>query len=304
MALDLNPHSGGLPSTRVVPSADPAAQRRAELRGFLMARRARISPERAGFPVGGGRRRTPGLRREEVAVLAGVGVSWYQWLEQGRDITVSPQVLDAIGRVLELNDAELRHLYALAGLNPPLPAAGCACPVDEALVRLLDSWLPNPGHILDPYWNMIAMNTAARLVFHYVENNINCLVLFFTDPIHRGRYADWAVIAPRVVAQFRAEMTARPEDAGYRRVVEELTDLSPEFAELWARRDVEPGGVTLKALMHPAVGELHFESALLQVPDRPDLRLVLHNPRRGTDTVAKLERLLAEDERRHGLRAV
>jgi hypothetical protein len=206
--------------------------------------------------------------------------------------------------VLELNDAELRHLYALAGLNPPLPASDCWCPIDEALVRLLDSWLPNPGHILDPYWNMIAMNAAARLVFHYTETNINCLAMFFTDGTHRARYADWSAVAPRVVAQFRAEMTARPEDPGYRRVVEELIELSPEFAELWSRRDVEPGGVTLKALTHPSVGDLFFESTLLQVPDRPDLRLVLHNPRKGTETAARLQRLLAEDERRHGLRAV
>jgi transcriptional regulator with XRE-family HTH domain len=310
VALD-TPHTRTrLPQTQLGPAAsapgsNSSADRRAELRGFLMSRRARITPQQAGFPVGGGRRRTPGLRREEVAVLAGVGVSWYQWLEQGRDITVSGHVLDAIGRVLELNDAELRHLYALAGLNPPLPAAaGHESPIDESLVRLLDSWLPNPGHILDPYWNMVGMNSSARLVFHYTDPNVNCLVMFFTNEIHRARYADWSAIAPRVVAQFRAEMTARPEDPGYRRVVEELIELSPEFGELWSRRDIEPGGVTLKTLTHPSVGELHFESTMLQLPDRPDLRMVLHNPRPGTDTAVRLARLLAENERRHSLRAV
>ncbi|AXE85802.1 hypothetical protein C1703_12375 [Streptomyces sp. Go-475] len=98
------------------------SQRRSELREFLMSRRARVSPAEVGLPDGGARRRTPGLRREEVAVLAGVGASWYQWLEQGRDISVSPQVLDSVARVLRLRDAERRHLYLLAGLNPPVPA--------------------------------------------------------------------------------------------------------------------------------------------------------------------------------------
>jgi len=123
---------------------DADVRRRSELREFLMARRAQISPQEAGLAPGG-RRRTPGLRREEVAVLAGVGSSWYQWLEQGRDITVSAQVLEAIGRVLRLDEPEVRHLYALAGLNPP-PARAAEQPqgaegVDRALIRLVDAWL-------------------------------------------------------------------------------------------------------------------------------------------------------------------
>lgn len=124
-------------------TSDPDLQRRRDLREFLMTRRARVTPAEAGLPDGGARRRTPGLRREEVAVLAGVGVSWYQWLEQGRDITVSPQVLDAVSRVLRLNDAERRHLYVLAGLNPPLPSAAAA-PVSDGLRRLIDAWMPFP----------------------------------------------------------------------------------------------------------------------------------------------------------------
>ncbi|MGH3415517.1 MAG: helix-turn-helix transcriptional regulator [Actinocrinis sp.] len=273
-----------------------SAGRRAELREFLISCRARISPQQAGFPAGGGKRRTPGLRREEVAVLAGVGVSWYQWLEQGRDITVSPQVLDSVGRVLELTDAELRHLYALAGLNPPILAPDYACPVDDSMTRLLDSWLPNPGHILDPHWNVVAANRTSQLVFNYSVDSANCLIVFFTDRIHRSRYLDWWTIAPRVVAQFRAEMTARPEDPGYLRIVEELKARSPEFAELWSHRDVEPGGVLIKAVTHPLVGDLIFESTLLQIPNRPDLRLVLHNALHGTDTAAKLSFLLSQQD--------
>jgi len=165
------------------------AHRLGELREFLMSRRARISPAEAGLPDGGARRRTPGLRREEVAVLAGVGVSWYQWLEQGRDITVSPQVLDSVGRVLRLSSTERRHLYVLAGLNPPAPevdpgdADMCA-----GLRRLIDAWMPYPAHIMDRYWNTIMYNDAAGMILGMRPGLVqNCLIAFFTDPIYRAR---------------------------------------------------------------------------------------------------------------------
>ncbi len=136
------------------------SHRRRELREFLMSRRARVTPADAGLPDGGARRRTPGLRREEVAVLAGVGASWYQWLEQGRDISVSPQVLDSVGRVLRLSNAERRHLYLLAGLNPPErevePEKRDMC---DGLQRLIDTWMPYPAHIMDRYYNGVLYTT-------------------------------------------------------------------------------------------------------------------------------------------------
>lgn len=285
---------------------DPDSVRRANLREFLVARRAAITPEEVGLAPGV-RRRTPGLRREEVAVLAGVGTSWYQWLEQGRDITVSSQVLDAIGRVLKLCEPELRHLYALAGLNPPPIGSLCpndaSGPVDQALLRLVDSWLPNPGMIVDRYWNMLVANRAAELALHTTADNWNCLHQYFLDEIYRESLENWAELAPHVVATYRSEMTACPGDEGFRQVVESLEAQSPEFAELWARQGVAHSGVNLKS-MTSRVGPLHFESVTLGVPNRADLRIVLHNPRAGTDTRAKLERLLAEDERRGGLRLV
>jgi len=285
---------------------DPDTVRRAKLREFLIARRAQITPEEMGLAPGA-RRRTPGLRREEVAVLAGVGSSWYQWLEQGRDITVSSHVLDAIGRVLKLNEAETRHLYALAGLNPPPIGVICPAdpgrPVDEALVRLVDTWLPNPGHIVDCYWNMVVANRTAQLVLHMTEPGVNCLHQYFLDEIYRESVDNWAELAPTVVASFRSEMTANPGDEGFQAVVETLLEQSPEFAALWRRQDVAHHGVNTKTLSS-RVGALQFESVLLSVPNRADLRIVLHNPRPGTDTAAKLERLLAEDDRRNGLRLV
>ncbi|NUR28726.1 MAG: helix-turn-helix domain-containing protein [Catenulispora sp.] len=285
---------------------DPDTVRRANLREFLVARRAQVTPEEVGLAPGG-RRRTPGLRREEVAVLAGVGSSWYQWLEQGRDITVSSHVLDAIGRVLKLNEAETRHLYALAGLNPPQLGAICPHqseqPVDEALIRLVDAWLPNPGHIVDCYWNMVVANRTAQLALHMTEPGINCLHQYFLDDIYRESVSNWEELAPHVVASFRSEMTANPGDGGFQDVVEALIPQSPEFAALWELQDVAHNAARSKTLSSK-VGALHFESVVLAVTNRADLRVVLHNPQAGTDTAAKLERLLAEDERRNGLRLV
>ncbi len=285
------------------------SRRRQELRDFLMSRRARVSPADAGLPDGG-RRRTPGLRREEVAVLAGVGASWYQWLEQGRDITVSPQVLDSVARVLRLSDTERRHLYVLAGLNPPLPQAPDPAMLDmsEGLQRLIDAWMPFPAHILDPYWNCVAYNEAARLVLNYGQegSRSNCLISYFTDPVYRSRAASWERNAPTIVAQYRAAWSERAGDEGYEDVVREVSAASAEFAELWARGDVQDGGQIHKELEHPLVGTLLFEATQLRVPARPDLTIVLHNPRRTAeaDTAAKLEWLTSPEGRRGGMYSV
>jgi transcriptional regulator with XRE-family HTH domain len=276
-------------------------RRRAELREFLRTRRARISPERAGI-AGGSRRRTPGLRREEVAVLAGVGVSWYQWLEQGRDITVSPQVLDAVARVLELNEAELRHLYVLAGLNPPLPTESAELVADGALLRLLDGWMPRPAHIVDRYWNVIAANTAANLVFDFDGAGENCLVSFFTRPEYRELYPDWEQLAAKVVASYRAEMLPYLGDTRFDAVIDSVTALSPEFAGLWAAHDVAPIGPVLKIVNHASAGELRLESTNLRVPAFPHLILTVHNPVTGSGTLEKVRALVDEHERRRGLR--
>jgi len=285
----------------------PDSRRRAELRDFLISRRAQISPAAAGMPAGGGRRRTPGLRREEVAVLAGVGVSWYQWLEQGRDITVSGQVLDSIGTVLKLTEPERQHLYALAGLTPP-PLRGSPnkgqVECGSALNRMIDAWLPNPGHIVDQYWNITDMNVSAHLVFGFDKVGTNCLVDFFENRQYDRGYPDVEEICRRVVAQFRSEMTNHPGDRGYAEIVERLLSTSERFAEVWDLHEVQAPGTNLKVFLHPQAGELHFESTQLRVAEWPDLTVVMHTPVPGTDTKARLEALVAEHERRHCLRAV
>lgn len=270
----------------------PRRERRTELREFLVSRRARITPEEAGLPLGGARRRTPGLRREEVAVLAGVSASWYQWLEQGRDISVSPQVLDAVSRVLRLSDAEVRHLYLLAGLNPPAPELVSARrDMCDGLRRLIDTWMPYPAHIMDRYYNCVMYNAAATAVFGMGEGSTprNCLVDFFADPLFRSRTLSWETNARTVVAQFRAACAAHPEDEGFQAVLAEVSAVSPEFNALWAERDIEDQGQIRKELMHPRAGLLAVESTAMRVPARPDLLIVLHTPLPEADTAAKLE---------------
>ena len=270
-----------------------------------MSRRARVSPTDAGLPDGGARRRTPGLRREEVAVLAGVGVSWYQWLEQGRDITVSGQVLDSVSRVLKLDEPERRHLYVLAGLNPPLLAVPQQQePVSESIQRLIDSWMPLPANVIDRYWNNVAYNAAATAIFDFDDRCRNCLFAFFTSTIYRDRHVGWEHDASLIVAEYRAAAAEFPGDEGFAAIVDDMSATSELFTELWARGDVRPPGTRPKHVDHPLVGELHFESTQLRIPDRPDLTVVLHNAVPGTDTMSKLEWLASPEGRRSTFRPI
>ncbi|WP_189650738.1 helix-turn-helix transcriptional regulator [Nonomuraea spiralis] len=264
----------------------PGEGRRRDLRDFLVSRRARVSPASAGLPAGV-RRRTPGLRREEVAVLAGVSPGWYQWLEQGREINVSAQVLDAVARVLRLDEAERRHLYTLAGLNPP-PPTGHPHAYCDGLQRLIEAWDPKPATMLDASWNHVAWNESARLALDMAQAERNCLVGFFHDPRFRCRERAWQDLAPTVVAAFRAAAAEQPRDHDIHDVVSTLGATSPEFARLWARQDVQAAGIWINEVDHPVVGTLTFESSQMRLPARPDLTMVLYNPLPSTDTADKI----------------
>ncbi|MFC0041640.1 helix-turn-helix transcriptional regulator [Actinomadura rayongensis] len=272
-------------------TASPDARRRDDLRDFLRSRRARLTPADVGMPSSG-RRRTPGLRREEVAVLAGVGVSWYTWLEQGRDIKVSGDVLDAIAGALRLDRAEREHLYLLAGLNPPRAEPEAVTPTPE-LRQVLDAWSPRPGYIRDRHWNFLVINDAARACFGYGDTDHNCLVTFFTSARYRRMNAHWAESAPGVVARFRADAARFPEDPEFARIAADLAAVSPEFADLWDRHEVTAHAQAVKAIRHPEAGEMVFDAVVLALPDAPGCNLVLHHPHPGTGTDERLERLMA-----------
>ncbi|MBH5334734.1 helix-turn-helix domain-containing protein [Streptomyces pactum] len=273
--------------------AEARSRRTAEIREFLRSRRARVTPAEAGMAVGDLRaRRTPGLRREEVAVLAGVGVSWYTWLEQGREINVSADVLDAIARVLRLDAAEREHLYLLAGLNPPRaePAAGRTVP--DRLRQVIDSWLPHPAYLIDRHWNLVAVNRAAAAVFGYQEHDHNCLITFFTSARYRSSLYHWRDAAHTIAAQFRADAARYPEDPEFGRIAADMCAVSPEFAEIWAEHAVRDATAGTKVINHPEAGELSFTYTTLTLPELPGHRLMLHTPAAGTATAERLAALL------------
>ncbi|MGV0815972.1 helix-turn-helix transcriptional regulator [Mycolicibacterium boenickei] len=269
--------------------------KREQLSDFLRTRRARLKPADVGL-VDAGRRRTPGLRREEVALLAGVGVSWYTWLEQGRDISVSSSVLDAISTALQLSQPERSHLYSLSGMNPP-PAGERPTDATPELLHLLDAWSPRPAMLQDQYWNLLAVNDATRRVFGYGDTDRNCLVTFFTNSRYRDMYVQWAAAAPAVVSAFRADAALYPDDARFAEIVDDLGTISPEFIELWNRHDVGRHVQAIKAVLHPQAGELVFDKTTLAVTDHPGWHLVLYNPRPGTDTDGRLDALMRTQSR-------
>ena len=252
----------------------PSPQR-TELRDFLRSRRARLSPEQTGI-VSYGRRRTPGLRREEVAVLAGVGVSWYTWLEQGRDIRVSSAVLDALARALQLDDTERTHLYRLCSLNPPDPVARRRSLEVSRLRRIVDGWSPNPSYVVDSYGNVIAANVTATSIFGVTDQGYNCPVAFFSDPLIRQRYPERAEVARRMVAHLRASAGRLLDDPEFQSLVDRLHAASTAFTELWSRHEImqESPGVVL--FRHPRLGRLVFEQTALTIADDPDLRLMVY----------------------------
>ncbi|MEV5550635.1 helix-turn-helix transcriptional regulator [Streptomyces sp. NPDC052309] len=248
----------------------PAAIRR-ELGDFLRSRRERVTPQQVGLPSTG-RRRTPGLRREEVAVLAGVGVTWYTWLEQGRPINVSTHVLQAVARALQLDDTERRHLHRLAGSSTPkAEPSECDPGLTAAFQPVLDKLDPFPACLQTPLFDVVAYNRAYRFLFTDMDlippGERNCAVQFFTDPDWRSRYIDGDLVAARMVARLRAEVGAdigAPAAAG---IVDDLRERSEEFARLWARHDVLPQLYETKRLDSPLVGQLQLNFVSTSVPE-------------------------------------
>jgi transcriptional regulator with XRE-family HTH domain len=272
------------------------AQRRAELARFLRSRRARLSPAQAGLPVGG-RRRTPGLRREELAELAGVGVSWYTWLEQGRDITVSAQVLNSLAHALQLDATEYTHLFILARGEVPAPPIPATDSVEPAVRQILDALEAYPAYVANARWDAVAWNEAACRVFANFAalpaRERNLLRFIFTHPAARQRYVDWEGTARRNLALFRASTSRYVGEAWLTDLIAELREASPEFAAWWPRSDVFGTPKESKEIVHPLVGHLAMQPTLLQVAQAPDLWMIVYTPEPGTDTAARLQRLMS-----------
>ena len=265
--------------------------RRLELRRFLTDRRGRISPVDAGL-AGGPRRRTPGLRREEVAILAGVSDTWYQWLEQGRATNVSEQVLDAVAKVLRLDEYERRYLYMLAGATPPRGHTEVRHEIDPVLIRLLDTWMPNPAQLLDRHWYVIAANDAARLLFDSEAEHFNALFCTFLNPMFRADPEGWADLKRTAVAAFRAEMSHHPDDGTFAAIADELAAISSDFPDMWSSRDVQPVASVQQLFAHPTAGNLSYEVGLLRAKTNADIVAALYFPTPDTGTEGRLQRAL------------
>jgi transcriptional regulator with XRE-family HTH domain len=253
--------------------------RRRELGGFLRAHRARLRPQDVGLPAGTGMRRTPGLRREEVAQLSGVGVTWYTWLEQGRSIPASAQVVDALARALRLGPDQHRHLRDLADLPPrPLPTPLRA----ERLQRYVDAAEPSPAAVYDIHFDYVVWNRAYTLVRHdpgaVGEPYRNLLWLLFTDAAIRSWLPRWEGAARAVLGQFRAVAGQRAHDPRFAELIAALSGASPEFREWWADypvRDFRPATITVE---HPAAGPIALELFQFRPVEHPDALLVVQVP--------------------------
>jgi transcriptional regulator with XRE-family HTH domain len=251
---------------------------RAELSSFLRSRRDRIAPASVGLEPGG-RRRTPGLRREEVANLAGVGLTWYTWLEQGRDIRVSAQVLSAVARALQLEPAERGHLFRLAGHAPPVTEPTAA--ISPRLRRVLDAWDPFPAYVTGRRRDVVAWNRASDVIYGWSrspDDGRNVLRSMFLVPSTRKLHVDWEQEAPLSIAALRAEAGRDLGDPDYRELIRELLERSNEFAAMWARQDVRGRREGQIRMRHPQVGRFDLEYTSLQVTEQPSLRLYLFAP--------------------------
>ena len=262
--------------------------RRDELRAFLRSRRARLSPADVGLPDNGARRRTPGLRREELAALAGVGVSWYTWLEQGRDINPSPEVLDALARALQLDAAERKTLFALA--RTELPLADDVAGTDPGqldgdisqLIDLVDALHPNPAWLLGPMTRILAWNRAASVVLGspgHLPPDRRYLLWWLMVELGEGEMTPQREETARnTVGRFRAEYARHAGEPEYEEFLARIRTRSAQFREWWGEHEVIEAQRGTKIMQHPRLGTLRLHHAQTVPTGQPELRLAVYAP--------------------------
>jgi transcriptional regulator with XRE-family HTH domain len=250
------------------------------LGSYLKDRRTKLDPAAFGIPLT--RRRTPGLRREEVAQRANVSATWYTWLEQGRGGAPSPEVLDRIARALMLTDVEREHLFLLGLGRPPEVHYQATAGITPRLQRVLDALEVSPAFVKTPTWDVVAWNRAAAAVLtdygSLPAGQRNILRLMFGDPRVRARQLDWESVARFVVATFRVDAVRGGAAENVKALVEELRRASPDFERIWRDNDVRTYGEGTKSLRHPVAGLIEMEYSAFAVDGRPDLGMVIYNP--------------------------
>ena len=269
-----------LPVTAPVAGSGSAAPRRTELAAFLRTRRARVSPEDVGMPPGL-RRRTPGLRREEVAQLSGVGVTWYTWLEQGRPINASEQVLGAIARTLRLDSAEQTHLYHLAGVRTA-PLQSHSCPIPSEIQTILDALNPLPAAVCNARFDILRWNASYEVLFSgatmHPAGRRNSLWCTVTVPECCNAFVNRAEELPRMIAVLRSGYGQHVGEPYWEDFIRDLREASPDFAQLWDQRNVAAHVTRVKIFRHSAVGEVRMAATNLHAPGMPEARVVIYTP--------------------------
>ncbi|WP_457253622.1 helix-turn-helix transcriptional regulator [Pedococcus sp. P5_B7] len=265
---------------------------RADIRDFLTIRRARITPEQAGLPAGGGVRRVKGLRREEVAVLAGVSTEWYTRLEKGHIAGVSEDVLDAVARALQLDDAERSYLSDLAQAAKPsikgVQRRRRGTELPESVQWMLDSMTTAPAMVRNGRMDILATNMLGRALYSPMyagrQGPMNIARFQFLDPAARNMYPDWDGAANTTVALLRTEAGRDPHDKDLRELVGELSTVSNEFRTRWAAHNVRLHANGVKTFRHPDIGalELTYHSMDLPTRDRGSLDLTVYTARPGS----------------------
>jgi transcriptional regulator with XRE-family HTH domain len=267
--------------------------RRADLSDFLRTRRAKIVPSDVGL-ADGARRRTPGLRREEVALLANIGATWYTRLEQGQPINVSAEVLDGIARALRLTSEERRHLHLLAGMAPTVTAPAEER-ISELVRRVLDGLDPLPAYVRGRRWDVLAWNASADALADFSRATgpaRNIVWRLFRDPESRCRYGDPECTMRRAVAQFRAVAAKYPNDPGFIELIDDLQTNCADFRRLWAEHDVLGSTDGLKRFKHPELGEFILDHTTFELPGDGDIKMVVLTAAPGSETERKLRLLL------------
>jgi len=269
---------------------------------YLKDRRTRLDATAFGYSMV--RRRTPGLRREEVAQRANVSATWYTWLEQGRGGAPSADVLDRIARAMMLTDVEREHLFLLGLGRPPEARYREPDGITPRLQRLLDTLDHSPAFIRTATWDVLAWNKAAAAVLmdysSLADGQRNVLRMMFRDSRVRGAQSDWQSVARYVVASFRADVARAGAARNVQSLVDELCATSLEFAAMWRDNDVQGHGDGYKILHHPIAGELTMEFSGFAVDGRPDLTMVIYNPATPQDA-DKIRALLKDAAKRKNL---
>jgi len=253
---------------------------RTQLSEFLKSRRARLSPASVGLPEQG-RRRTPGLRREDVAALAGLSATWYTWLEQGRDVRASDRVLESLSRTLRLSVEERDYLFALAQHRPAPLQPMRTLEVSPAVKRTLEA-MHMPALVITPRWDVIYWNRMVATTFRdysqIAPDERNLIRILLTNPLFQKDEAEFEAMATRILAKLRVDYSQAAGDPAFDALIEELTDISPAFKRLWPRPDIMGHSEGVHLLRHPKLGGVTFEHTSYVVEGAPALRVVMFAP--------------------------